>query len=181
MSNEATRSGDELERLERTIERMEQQAQLATLSAPWWRKGGTIAAVTAIVAAVVPVTTAIQEHFETQSELVLQQAKQEHDMRMAYLERYEVPGRRLQTLRFLLATSTDPRLLAWAREEQELVQGQLEEIDEQLAVVTKRLALRTEAQTIEELKEQRDELLRLKEVTRLRPPPEVSSAVRTPR
>ncbi len=196
MSDEPTRSEDELERLKQQKERIELTAQIAALTAPWWRKAGLIATMTAIIAAVLPVTTAIQEHYESerefvlqqtrqQTELALQQARQDNDIRLAYLQRFEVPGHRLQTLRFLLATSTDPRLIAWAQEEQKYVQGQLDKIEEQLLAVTKKLEQTAQGQTLEDLKKERDELNRLKEMASLRPPSsagsEAGSASREPR
>jgi len=169
MANEETKAVDELEQLKQRKARAELKAQIAALHAPWWKRAGLVTTVTAIVAAVLPITTAIEEHYRNEREFVLQQVKQEHDIRMAYLDRFEVPGQRLQTLRFLLATSTDPRLLAWAREEQKVVQGQLDKIEQELLAVAKKIEQSPPGQSLDELKKQRDELSRLKNVTTLRP------------
>lgn len=187
MANVGTQTADELEQLKQRKERAELKAQIAALHAPWWRKGGLIATVTAILAAVGPITTAIEEHYRNERELVLQQArqnadialqqvKQENDIRMAYLDRFDVPGQRLQTLRFLLATSTDLRLLAWARDEQKVVQGQLDRIEQELLAVARKIEQSSPGQGLDELKKQRDELNRLKSVTTLRPAPAADSA-----
>jgi hypothetical protein len=187
MSNESTKAADELEQLKKRKERAELKAQIAALHAPWWKRAGLVTTVTAIVAAILPLTTAIEEHYRNERELVLQQAKQdadlalqqvkqENDIRMAYLDRFEVPGQRLQTLRFLLATSTDPRLLAWAREEQKVVQDQLDRIERELAVVIKKIEESPTGQGLDELKKQRDELSRLKNVTTLKAPTAGSAA-----
>lgn len=193
MANEDTRSQDELERLRTQKEVMELKAQIAALRAPWWRKAGLLAGATAIVAAVLPVTTAIQEHYESERELALQQArqeaelalartrqqtdielqrvKQENDIRLSYLDRFEVPGHRLQTLRFLLATSTDPRLIAWAKEEHRYVETQVQLIEAELAAVKKKIEEAPPGQVLEELKKQREELAKLRDSTMRKPPP----------
>jgi len=185
------RAPDDLQRLREQKERAELRAHIAALTTPWWRKASLVATVTAILAAVLPITTMIQEHYRNereyalqqtkqqaelamqrdrqQNEITLQQGKQEHDIRIAYLDRFDVPGRRLQTLRFLIATSTDPRLLAWARDEQKIVQDQLARIEQELAAVTEKIAKSPPGQVPEDLKKQRDELNRLKDVTTLRP------------
>ena len=161
MSSEGTRSEEDLEELRRQKELIELKAQIAALRAPWWRRASLIATITGIAAAVIPLTTAIQEHYRNEreyslqrskqdgelalqqstqeTEIRLQQAKQEHDIRIAYLDRFEIPGKRFQTLRFLLATSTDARLLAWAQEEIKMVEGQLLLIDQKLADVEKKI------------------------------------------
>jgi hypothetical protein len=178
MSNEGTQAADELEQLKKRKERAELKAQIAALHAPWWKRAGLVTAVTAIVAAVLPLTKAIEEHYRNEREFVLQQVKQEHDIRMAYLDRFDVPGQRLQTLRFLLATSTDPRLLAWAREEQKVVQGQLDKIERDLMVVVKKIEQSPPGPSLDDLKKQRDELNRLKDATKFVPAPTADSAVR---
>jgi hypothetical protein len=180
MSDEPTRSDDELEKLKLQKQRLELKAQIGALSAPWWRKASLIATMTAIIAAVLPVTTAVQKHYENEREFVLQQqrqstelallqARQENDIRLTYLQRFEVPGHRMQTLRFLLATSTDPKLVAWAREEQKYVQGQLDKIEAQIRDVTERIAKAPQGQSADELRRQQDELTRLLEMASLLP------------
>lgn len=184
---------DELEQLKAQKEVLELKAQIATLQAPWWKKASLIASVTAMLAAVLPITTAIEESYRNdrefllqqakqetelslqkvrqQSELALQQSRQENDIRIAYLDRFEVPGKRMQTIRFLLATSTDPKLLAWAKEEQKHVEGQLAKIEEEIVAVRKRIEQAPPALILEELKKQHEELSRLKDMTGRKPPP----------
>lgn len=184
---------DELEQLRTQKEVMELRAQIAALKAPWWKRASLIATVTAMVAAVLPITTAIQERYRNerefvlqqakqetelslqqarqQSELALQQSRQENDIRIAYLDRFEVPGKRLQTIRFLIATSTDQRLIAWAKEEQKYVESQLVKIEEELAAVRKKIEEAPPAQILSELKQQHEELSRLKDMTGRKPPP----------
>jgi hypothetical protein len=175
VSSEGARAVDELEQLRKQKEQIELKAQIEALTTPWWRKASLIATMTAIIAAVLPITTAIEEHYRNEREyllqqskqdadITLQQVKQENDIRLAYLDRFDVPGQRLQTLRFLLATSTDARLIAWAREEQKVVQDQLDKIEEELVAVTKKIEQAPPGQLLEELKKDRDELKRLKAV-----------------
>jgi hypothetical protein len=168
----------ELEALRSQKEQLELKAQIAALSAPWWRRTGLIAGVTAILAAVLPLKTAIEESFRNdrelalqqakqQEELLLQQTKQEHEIRMAYLDRYEVPGHRLQTLRFLIATTTDPRLLAWAQEERKIVQEQLDKIEQKIIALAKKIEHAQPGKEQDMLNKELDELKKLKEVTTL--------------
>jgi hypothetical protein len=102
---------------------------------PWWRNGKLVATLTAVVAAIVPATTAIQEHYRNRRELALQESKQAHEIRTSYLDRLDKPGARLRTLRFVLATTDDAVLKAWAHAETQQVQGEITAIQEQLAAL----------------------------------------------
>ena len=99
---------------------------------PWWRNGSLIATLTAIVAAILPVTTAIQEHYRTNRELALEESKQANDIRTGYLDRLDKPGARLRTLRFVLATTNDVSLRTWALAETAQVQLEIAQIQQQL-------------------------------------------------
>ncbi len=193
MATEDTRSESELERLRTQKEIIELKAKIEELRAPWWRKAGLLAGLAAMAAAVLPITTAIQEHYQSERELTLQQsrqeaelalaqarqqtdialeqAKQENDIRLAYLDRFEVPGHRLQTLRFLLATTTDPKLIAWAKDEHKYVEDQVKLIETELAAVKKKIEDAPPGQVLEELKKQREELGKLRASTMRQPPP----------
>jgi hypothetical protein len=169
MADEPTRSDDELEKLKLHKQRLELKTQIDALTAPWWRKVSLIATMTAIIAAVLPVTTAIQKHYENEREFRLQKQRQENDIRMAYLAQFRVPGQRMMTLRFLLATSTDPRLLEWASVEKKFVQAQLDSIEEQIQDVIAKLAQSPQGQTADELKVKLAELILLLEMRSLGP------------
>ncbi len=104
----------------------------ARLAPPWWRQGSVVTTLTAIVAAVIPVTTAIQEHFQKVRELALEESKQAHEIRTSYLDRLDKPGARLRTLRFVLAVSDDSALKKWAQEETAQVQSEVDDIDGQI-------------------------------------------------
>lgn len=180
MPDEPTRSDDELDKLKLQKQRLELQAQIDALSTPWWRKASLIATMTAIIAAVLPVTTAVQKHYENERELSLQearqatelallQARQENDIRLAYLQRFEVPGHRMQTLRFLLATSIDPRLLAWARAEKDIVQAELDAIKAQIRAVLEELEQTPPGPRADELKARLVELNQLLQIQSVAP------------
>ncbi|HWO20092.1 MAG TPA: hypothetical protein VNO30_15000 [Kofleriaceae bacterium] len=184
-------AADDLEQLKQQKERLELKAQIETFTAPWWRKAGLIATVTAIIAAILPIKTAIEEHYSSereytlqqarqvsdlamqkakqQNDIALQQAKQEHEIRMAYLDHFEVPGHRLQTLRFLLAISADPRLLAWATAEQKIVQAEVDAIAKQLLAVAERIEKAPPGQGLDELKQMYEKLREQHGRTTLRP------------
>jgi hypothetical protein len=160
---------DELEQLKQRKERLELKAQIGALTAPWWRKASLIATVTALAAAIVPVKTAIEEHYASEREYVLQRGKQEHEIRMAYLDRFQVPGHRLQTLRFLIATSTDERLLKWAKGELLIVQAEVNAIVEELRMLADKIEKAPPGQELAELKQLYQELKKLYAVTTFSP------------
>jgi hypothetical protein len=179
----------DLEQLKQQKERLELKAQIAALAAPWWRKASLVATVTALVAAILPVKTAIEEHYASEREFVLQrvkqqndiamqQVKQEHEIRMAYLDRFEVPGHRLQTLRFLLATTTDAQLVAWAQEEQKRVQAEVEAIEEELRALADKIEKAPPGQGLDELKQMYEKLKEQHGRTTIRPPQGPGSAPR---
>jgi len=63
----------ESERLKLERDNAQLRAELAQLTkppTPWWRKGTFVTTLTAIIAAVIPVTTAVQAHYEKERELV---------------------------------------------------------------------------------------------------------------
>ena len=99
---------------------------------PWWKSGATIATLTAIVAASVPVTTAVQGWVQKNRELALEDRKQTENIRTSYLQRLEVPGEHLRTLRFVIATTNDSTLRAWAEQEKKVVEGELRGLDDEI-------------------------------------------------
>jgi hypothetical protein len=132
------RSESEQLRIERDNAQL--RAELAALSKPWWRKGSVVTALAAIAAAILPITTAVQVHYEKERELALQEGKQSHEIRTSYLDRLDKPGARMRTLRFVLATATDPSLLKWAQAETQEVQAELNEIDHRIAEIDQQLS-----------------------------------------
>lgn len=133
-------------KLERDVEQL--RVELAKLRAPqppWWRRGSIVATMTAIIAAVVPVTTAVQQHYQKERELALQESKQANDIRTGYLDRLEKPGAKLRTLRFVMATTTDPDLKAWAQAETKEVKADLHDIDKQIEAVDKEIETLSQA------------------------------------
>jgi hypothetical protein len=131
-STELVTLRSESERLKLERDNAQLRAELAQLSRPWWRKGSIITTLTAIIAAAVPVTTAVQAHYEKERELALQKSKQDHEIRSSYLDRLDKPGGKLRTLRFVVATIEDPVMKRWAVEEihaQELAEQAQELVD----------------------------------------------------
>lgn len=180
MANEAAGDpSDNIEELKRRREVADLRMQIKTLTAPWWRKASLVTLVTGIIAAVVPITAAVEQHYKTKREFLLQQAKQDNDIRIAYLDRYQLPGHRLRTLRFLAATSSDEKLVVWARAELPLVQSEIDDIDKRLAAREKDLAQLPPGASKEELQKEIDELKRLKETTSLAAPVIVTTSPST--
>jgi hypothetical protein len=115
---------------------------------PWWKNSATVVTLTAIVAAVVPLTAAVQGWMQTNRELALEEVKsktaralelqrqtnaaatererQAEAIRSSYLERLKAPAEHLRALRFVLATTEDKPLRAWAMEEKKIVEDELQ-------------------------------------------------------
>lgn len=130
------------DRLKQELDNARTRVELDALTKPpppWWRKGTIVTTLTAIVAAVIPVTTAIQAHYQKERELVLQESKQAHEIRTSYLDRLDKPGARLRALRFVVATSSDPVLKKWASLEIVIVQAEIENIQNEIADINKQL------------------------------------------
>jgi hypothetical protein len=128
-------------KVERDVEQL--RAELAALRAPkppWWRQGSIVATMTAIIAAVIPVTTAVQGHYQKVRELALQASKQDHEIRISYLDRLDKPGAKLRTLRFVLATTVDPALRRWAEAEKREVESEIADLNQQIAAIDAQLA-----------------------------------------
>lgn len=140
VSTELPTLRSEGERLKLEVENAQLRAQLAALAKPWWSKGAVVTTLTAIIAAVVPVTTAVQAHYEKARELALQDGKQAHEIRTSYLDRLDKPGARLRTLRFVLATTNDPSLIAWAQAETKEVQAEIDGIEKRIAKLDEEIA-----------------------------------------
>ena len=134
------RSEGERLKIERDVEQL--RAELAALRAPrppWWRRASIVTTLTAIIAAVIPVTTAVQAHYQKERELSLQESKQAYEIRVSYLDRLDKPRARLRTLRFVLATTNDAALKAWAEAETKHVQAELNELDRKIAALEAKL------------------------------------------
>jgi hypothetical protein len=157
--------------LRKQKEQTELTAQIAALTAPWWRRAGLITAMTAIIAAVLPVTKMIEEHYRSKRELALQEAKQDNDIRVAYLDRYQLTGQRRKTLRFLIGTSPDERMVAWAKDELAAVLEELEELDKQVTSVSEKIKQNPTGPVLDELKQQIDDLIKQRDAAALKPPP----------
>jgi hypothetical protein len=71
------------ERLKLERDNAQLRAELAQLSRPWWRKGSIVATLTAIIAAVVPVTTAVMSYYQKEREVALAQTQKERELAIA--------------------------------------------------------------------------------------------------
>ena len=102
-----------------------QERQGTQGSEPWWRNGKTITALAALFAAIVPITTVLEGFVEKQRSGTLEALKYAEAAREAYLDRISKTSNaeRLAVLRFVLATSADPKLLEWAQAERTLVEA----------------------------------------------------------
>ena len=125
------------------------RAEIGAIAAPWWRKSSTVTLIAAILAAIMPATTAVQGHFQKERELALEEKKQRHAMdlererqteqiRNAYLDRLKNEGELVRTLRFVEATNTDLAMRTWATTERTRLEDTLKKwqdhIDTQTAI-----------------------------------------------
>ena len=62
--------------------------------------------------------------------IAMQRERQAEDIRTSYLERLKVPGEHLRTLRFVIATTNDNTLRAWAVQEKKVVEEELHKLDD---------------------------------------------------
>jgi hypothetical protein len=86
-------------------------------SAGWWRDPTTITILAALLAAVPPITTAVQGWFQSRSQLELTRSKQAHEIRQKYLDRVLSEAENRRVLQFLVAVEDDEKLKAWAQAE----------------------------------------------------------------
>jgi hypothetical protein len=93
---------------------------------PWWTQGWFVTALTTILASVVPITAAVNGHFEKEKELELEAIKQADQIRAGYLDRLKGdPVERARTLRFLIETTSDERLRVWAKGESDRIEADI--------------------------------------------------------
>jgi hypothetical protein len=90
----------------------------ADIARPWWRDPKSVAILTAILAAIAPLTTCVQNRIQSEKELALERAKQTHEIRQTYLKHVLENDRQTErVLKFLVKVEEDPNLKAWAADE----------------------------------------------------------------
>jgi hypothetical protein len=137
----------ERERLQLKKENAALRAEIASVTAPWWRSARTVTTLTAIIALVLPASTFVRESVQKSRELALARQKQDDQIRSAYLDRMKTPGEHIRTLDFVLATSEDPKLKVWATAEKVRLQPELKKAEDDKAAMD------------DELKKARDQYL----------------------
>jgi len=89
----------------------------------------------------VPVTTAVQAHYQKEREIRLQESQQVHQIRTGYLDRIDKPGAaRMRTLRLITAATDDLSLKQWAQSEMEQIQKEIGEFDSEIVLLDKEVA-----------------------------------------
>jgi hypothetical protein len=115
--------------------------------APWWRKTGPVAAITTILAAVIPVTTGVWGLIQKDRELAAQKANHDHEaameelrlkhsIRMDILDRVKTQADRSRTLRMVEETSEDPKMVAWAKSERDAIDIDVKAMEERVYTET---------------------------------------------
>jgi hypothetical protein len=148
-------------RPERSLDALEQRIaaleQRVPKEEPWWRNPKTVTVIASLLAAFVPITTAVDGYFKSKSDLELATQQQRHAMRMDYMKTAldpEAPEMQRQSrLRLLIAIlDSDDPVRTWAQSELNVVNGNVEELKTTLKNTQNELA---QAQA-EELKAKQD-------------------------
>jgi murein DD-endopeptidase MepM/ murein hydrolase activator NlpD len=153
---------DDNEKLNLIKERERLADEIKAMTAPWWRKGTTFAAIGSLLSVLVTLAAGAMSSVEKYWTLRMQEAKQQHDIatqrekqteeiRNAYLDRLKDADSRQRTLRFLSMTAADDKVRNWARDELALVEKETKRLEEELAAAkteaaAARKAAREEAQ-----------------------------------
>jgi chromosome segregation ATPase len=123
----------ELETLRRRVEALES----APKEEPWWRNPKAVTVLVSVVAALVPLTTAVDAYLKGRTNLALASAQQRHAMRMDYMRTALDPQApelqrqsRLRLLTFILE-SDDP-VRTWAESELGVVNQTIDQLKDNL-------------------------------------------------
>jgi hypothetical protein len=124
------RTERDYEALERRIAALES----APREEPWWRNPRTVTVIASLLAAFIPVTTAVDGYFKGKSSLALATEQQRHAVRMDYMNTALDPQapemERLSRLRLLVAIlDTDDPVLASALAELGVVNQSVEKLE----------------------------------------------------
>lgn len=92
----------------------------------WWQNPATVTVLVAIVAAVAPLTGAIQGSIQARNQVELEKNKQLHEMRQKYLDRLLSETGNRRVLEFLVTVEEDQKLKAWAQTELKKTEGRIE-------------------------------------------------------
>lgn len=120
----------------------------------WWHSWGSVAGVTAVLTAMVPLTTAVVGHFSNQRTLALEREKNKHEIDLRqqqlahqfqiertkqasdigrdYLALSKDPEERARALRFTQKTAPMDQVRAWAQDELTLVQDEIAQLKREL-------------------------------------------------
>jgi hypothetical protein len=115
------------------------KVERSAVVAPWWRNGKWITALTAILAAVVPATTAVSGCYTQRLQVELATVEQTEKIRSSYLDRLKgdpIEGQRI--LRFLIETTLDDRMREWAKGENARIEPSVTKLKQDIDDATKR-------------------------------------------
>lgn len=128
----------------------------------WWHSWGSVAGITAIISAMVPITTAVINYFGNRLSIEMEQTKNKHELNLkeqqlqhqistdkikqfdevgrAYLALSQDPKQRARVLRFTKSTAPIPDIRNWADDELKIVEVEIEQLKQELEDI-KRAAL----------------------------------------
>ena len=144
-------ASDEQGELQRRLEQLENQEDVRTRlealearsphPAYWWQNQKMIAFLAALLAAVVPITTAIQAWFKQESDIMLARQQQDHLMRMDYVKTIistDVTERDREARLRLLVALLEPndRLAVWAQNELAMVKDKIAKLETDVSTAT---------------------------------------------
>ena len=135
------RSERDYEALERRVAALER----APRAEPWWRNPKMVTVIASLLAAFIPLTTAVDGYFKGRSSLALAAEQQRHAMRMDYMKTALDPQapeiQRQSRLRLLIAIlDTDDPVREWARAELGVVNQTVQQLETTLKTTKAELA-----------------------------------------
>lgn len=107
-------------------------APLAPSPQTGWRGRLSLAGLSALIAASLPIATFVHGWIQKDKELALEREKQVENVRTAYLDRLKDGDSRERVLRLIIATAEDPRMRVWAEEELKRVEAAQKALEEEI-------------------------------------------------
>lgn len=135
----------ELTALKARVAALEERLEERRKDEPWWRSARTVTLIASLLAAFVPLTSALEAYFKGQSDLALASEQQRHAMRMDYMRTALDPAapemQRQSRLRLLMAILPgDDPVRDWAAAELDMVNSAVKQLKQELQTAQQQLA-----------------------------------------
>lgn len=111
----------DLATLRAEVERLRLKAEISSMQhgfRPWWRQGKSVTAAIGLIAAIIPVTTAVKGFFDERATREAASRTRVQEARDKYLDTVlKEPKNAQLILRYIIATSDDSKIREWANTE----------------------------------------------------------------